>query len=426
MTSLLIPLLLFASEPGGFADLVEHLRQAPEQRVAVFPELLSVDGDGRRRLAGDQPHAREVARRIHTRLRQALPETVEMVSRQDVETAVRMWSADDLNDPAKLSALAESLGGVGVVLVSGRMESPTDLQLELDLYTPAGHQFTARQGYPLTISDLAYAGRSFEVRRWQGNQLLPVGFSAKVNNTTTLGLGTGYEILQARCLEKDLEHPLRIEPLQFDLAFHVDGERRELVWIDGECYLPLETKESVVIYLRQNQAESILLGIYIDGVNTYGRVLEHPESTPVRRLWALSSAGAAEISGWRSADGEEEEPFVIERRAMRHDDDDRLGDREGMITVIAYTNGTDGIPDVPTRPLVMRSTELRFGGGEKREVEVERVTASRGLMLFALTVHYRSKHEINLLRNNRCSILQFPSQSAVRENHDNQRPTPTQ
>jgi hypothetical protein len=403
MHAFVFPLVvLWAIAPGEIRTLAKHIEQSQIRRLLVIPEALVRNKDGRVAFSDDAPLARAVADRVRQQLGETLGKTCSLLDPQGIEQDIAGWTEEDLRSDHKYAALASSRQAALVAVLA----EPGDrgaVELHLRLYTARGKEAEVTLDVCPTLSDFAYAGRSFEVRRWNGPTLEIPRFTDPEDRELMLGQGPHYEEMQLCKLlrawpEGDRRHPLGEGNPAFTATFLVDGRPRPLEIHGGDFYLPVEIGERLAIRLRQNMAESILLAIYIDGHNTFGQVAEHPQVTPVGRMWNLRRDGGWDLRGWHLLEGPtgaKERPFVIQQRGVEGAKPDRIGDRAGMITMIAYTNGVEGIPGVPTGDLqTSGATGLCIGGDAARDVTLKRSAGSKGLMLFAATVRYRSRAEL--------------------------------
>ncbi len=159
-------------------------------------------------------------------------------------------------------------------------------------------------------------------------------------------------------------------------------------------YLTANDGETVEFYFQNNSAHQVLLGLYIDGENTFGKRYQHPLQTPTENHWVLPADGKNyAVRSWHSPAKSEQSPIVV-RRQPGPTGGRSAGDPSGTITAIFYTNGTEGI-DVPP-PIQVRGVNIE--AGEPEPAQLRTMPGRKGLMLAAVTIHYRSSDEMGALR----------------------------
>ncbi len=161
-----------------------------------------------------------------------------------VAGASREFKASDLrDDDTKLQIL---LNTNAEVLILGVQTSDEDVAAEMNLvaWAPpapmANPQFDVSYRHEVhhSLSDLAFAGKSFELRRWNGQALTLPGFRADVADKKELvGLGYQHELRQAQSLRPSLPHPLSIKGFPIRMDTLINNQQRQIVPIGDKLLL---------------------------------------------------------------------------------------------------------------------------------------------------------------------------------------------
>lgn len=379
-------------------EFAKSLIESEHRTVAVFPEVLEVTGDGDYQFALATQQSREEMDRIHSRLEHVANERLELVDLATVAGAAREFKASDLkDDDTKLQILRNTNAEV---LILGVLTSDEEVAAEMNLVAwapPAAvsdRDVSYRHEVLHSLSDLAFAGKSFELRRWMGDQLLLPGFRDDVPDRKLLfGLGDHFERLQAGFVRENLPHPLSSSECPYRFAVRVDGKVRPFVPIEGEYYVTLNAGDEPEILFYNKCQRDVMVGLYIDGENTREKVREHPLNTPTQRHWIVQPQFLASFNGFQFRKDQSICPFVVKRES-EPTGGRSVGDHSGTITALVYTNGTPGI-DTPEPP-VFRGVNIE--GGAREPAQIRTRPGKKGLMLAAVTIHYRSSEEMKALQ----------------------------
>jgi hypothetical protein len=395
---MLIPLALsvVAANMGDFAG---NLAESKFRTVAVFPEVLEETEDGIYRLPLPMQQSKVEMERVYSRLKHVANDTLTVVDPKTVRRAALKFSVGELNqDDVKMQILRNAKADVLVLGVQSRgVEASSEMTLvawapssqESDQNVPVSYRQETRR----SLSDLAFAGKSFELRRWNENELTLPGFRDDVSDHHELvGLGYQHELNQARQMRPELPHPLSIKEFPFKITIAVNHQPRELIPIGDRYYLTASDGETVEFWVQNRTGHKVLLGLYIDGENTLGKKFQHPLQTPTENHWVLPP-GKRTVRSWYSPAKKEKSPLIV-RREPGFTGGTAGGDPSGTITAMFYTDGTRGI-DVPP-PIRVRGVNIE--AGEPEPAELRTMPGRKGLMLAAVTIHYRSSEEMKALR----------------------------
>src|SRR5690606_18634874 len=82
---------------------------------------------------------------------------------------------------------------------------------------------------------------------------------------------------------------------------------------------------------------------------------------------------------------------------------DRIDDRLGMITCMVYTFGWEGVDANPNPPKTMGlKGQFAFGEGGRENTQIRWDLGERGILLAAMTLHYRTPDELDQIRSAGC------------------------
>lgn len=381
-----------AADMGDFAH---SLVESQHRTVAIFPEVLEETEDGSYRLPLPMQQSKVEMERVYLRLKHVASDTLTFVEPKTVRRAALQFSVRELNrNDVRTQILKNAEADVLVLGVqSPGMEASSELTLVA--WAPFAPQpdVSLPQETRRSLSDLAFAGKSFEIRRWQGNELTLPGFRADAAGTQRLyGLGYWHELDQAQQLRSQLPHPLSIEDFPLKIVIAVDEQPRDLVPVGDRFYLTASDGERIEFWFQNRSNHKVLVALYIDGENTLGQAYQHPLQTPTENHWVLPPHQKKRVRGWYSLVNRETSPLLVKRKSGPTAAA-AAGDPSGAITAIFYTDGTPGV-DVPA-PIHVRGVDI--GAGEPEPAELRTMPGKKGLMLAAVTIHYRSPEEMKTL-----------------------------
>lgn len=387
--------VLVASVVVDIDQFTRQLRERGDQRIAVFPELIQVDQGGQYRFADERRQSIEEMARVRQRLLRSVGDQVNVLPMQDVQTAVNgQYFAKDIGDDEKMRGLCKRIDVD--TLVIGIRESSNDGGLTLRLReiqaVERAPAVLARVESKQSLSDHAFRGRSFEVRRWRSDgKLVHVGFRDIVRTQMLDGLGIEHERNQTRFLKSDLPHPLETQACPFRIKVVVKGEHRPYERVGDDYFVELNQGEQPEFWFQNRSNFDSLLGFYIDGENTIGKKAEHPERVPTSGHWVLPARSSVRVRGWYCSKPHQEgelQPFVV--RDMPDTKQRAAGDPSGTITAIFYSSGTADI-EMPLASVTRGAVDIE--GGEPEPLTLRTRPGNKGLMMASISIKYRSAED---------------------------------
>jgi hypothetical protein len=253
------------------------------------------------------------------------------------------------------------------------------------------------------LSDAAYMGESWELRRWSGNRLQIIGLvepdDMPPGGNVLYGRGPVFESMHYRSLRPGMPHPLQNRECPYKLSIFVDGQRRSLENVDGKVYAALDPGEEYEIRVENQSHRPAYLCLFVDGASVLGKKRQHPLQA---RYWYLRPKRAFAFAGWfTGSEGRyEQERFIISPASDAVAAGQGFGQQLGLITAVFYTVGMDNIPEVR----VAFGADMGYGmfgtgAGAASDVRLqERSGPERGLMLTAMTVYYATSADLEELR----------------------------
>ena len=255
----------------------------------------------------------------------------------------RNFEASDLkDDDTKLQILRNTNADVLVLSVQ-TSDGEASAQMNLETWAPASptNDQHINVDYPHsvhhTLSDLAFAGKSFELRRWSGDQLLLTGFRDDVpDRKDLLGLGDHFERLQAGYVRDDLPHPLSSSECPYRFEVRVDGKVRPFIPVDGKYYVMLNAGDKPEIVFHNKCQRDVLVGLYIDGENTCEEAAPTPSRTPSHRHWIVARPESELFGSWSISRQEQKRVRSIVSRSWEPGStgETAVGDPSGTITAL--------------------------------------------------------------------------------------------
>jgi hypothetical protein len=255
------------------------------------------------------------------------------------------------------------------------------------------------------LSDAAYMGESWEIRRWSddGSKLLNVGLedSGASPKSALFGTGPRMEQRQYKWIDRSRPHPLAVgTKFPASVQVSVTGSSRLLRPSGQNQYVTLEADEEPVIKVANHGTMDVYSLVFVDGINVIGKKSEHPGEVIAKDRHRLLKAGEDfTFEGWytpKSGNTWNVESFKLtdERNSVAAEAGST--DRVGMITVLFYTVGWEGV--APGDRFIQSGGRLGFGSGRTRPVKLDASTADApGLLLSAVTIRYGRKSEVDAL-----------------------------
>ncbi len=408
----------FLVPPYGMEQNISHsvsvsIINSGYRRVGVLPRFL-VRQQGREVLGGSiGPQADLLAEQLEESLIQAAQGKFRVVDGRQMRRAFEKLSIDDLGNPAVLRRMAEGLGGLEGLVVctvtdqrSGRSEeerAPLMVQARLIDLRDGSVAGTGREDVFLSLSDAAYMGESWELRRWVGNQLQIVGLRSdrsgdRDSQLSLYGDGDLYERMHYSQIRRDRPHPLANPDCPYRLAVAVNEQERPLVRIGDRMYVTLDPGDVYWIRAQNKLPRPVYLTVFVDGVNILGKQRE-PLSRA--RYWFLRPEYTSNLKGWYTGtEGNyKQEEFVVAPADDSVAAGQGFGQQLGMITAVFHTVGMEGIPKAHKIAAAMMPGSFGTGAGRESRVRMEEVAGPKpGLILAAMTIYYVTQPRLEELQ----------------------------
>ena len=395
----------------------EEIRAGGYKQVAVCPRPICRSGEGESFASADVgPQGRVWCENLYNFLSaNARDDGFGLTPSRSVSQHMAGFSLEDLSDPGKLRKLSALLNAPALVIVEvayrpGTMTEEPVWTLNPKLYNLIENTETIvkPEKVTLSLSDWAFMGNSFEARRWKGDRLELVGFSEGLSLAEGLAMGLGAEQSQHNYLIKDRPHPLLSEStsLPYGIQIVVGNEDLEIKEIGDKLYVELNPGQTFGVRMQNDLDRPVLCALYIDGVNTVGQQFQHPLVSPPTDRWSLVPHYRGRIDGWFNrglANGPQTiQPFRIVSKSgsVAAGFGQSVDGNFGMITAIFYTNGVEGINPAPSFVAARGTTQFAVGADQATAINVNFHDAKAGLILAAITVHYRTGEELNGLIDN--------------------------
>lgn len=434
------------------------------RRLGVFPQCTGRQGsDAAESFTGaTAAHGKLFAEKLYDNLVERAGGRFEIVNMRMLSKACDGFTVDDLGDPQKLAAVAAKVGGLDALVVGtitnymqrGNGLPMFDMKCELIAVAGGGTAAVSNERMALSIASLAYAGKSFEIRRWSSGNLENVGLRAEAEGRAFLasdynpsGGLTPADILAQQC------HPLDDAGCPLRLEIVVDGQPRPRTRIGRELYVALDRGEKFLAQIENRTDQDVYFALFVDGLNVLGKKREPASNC---RVWQLDKQGKSRLRGWYTGSGTDylEEAFEVASAAASEAGKQGFLESLGMITAVFYTVGippqfaratprSDGGPMLRQRAIVnprtgrsetameARSLDEKTGkwvwhrvyasmapgsnvgirAGGSQAVKLEQFTGDGpGLILAAMTVRYVTSSQLADLRQK-----SPPAPGAVRE-----------
>jgi hypothetical protein len=423
---LALPSFAGAADPG--IEVAKSIVESGHKRVAVMPTVISQRGDLESTSGELGPRGQLMAHELYMKLvscsqKGDLKGKFQVVPERTVRRAIqaRGFSLTDLSDPEKVKVLARDINTNGfIVPVNNELAEDEDDEVEqntintevidtFDNATTFSQDFTE----DVTLAKAAYSGESWEIRRWVDGNLENLGID--LDDKKAFGKGNKWEVWQYERLKDGLAHPYEIVDFPYEMAIVVDGEVREpkpFQGVHGTQYVvELNEGEKYSIRMKNESDEPVFAAVFIDGVNTIDKVRAEPEDLETRRHWFLKPGGKESfIAGWYMIDRDEnrkpkDEQYYNEFKIVPREETVAFGmglseEKVGIITVVYYTVGMDGIDQPEDDELSGRglpTAQFGTGMGDRKDQSLEFPKAGqkpRGIILATESYYYRTKAEI--------------------------------
>lgn len=350
----------------------------------------------------------------------------------------RGLGAEDIGELSAMRELANAAGVDAIVIMTydesgtqvdrhGEVElsgSPSRSgKLGVEIYDPSdGVKRQIMLKETTTLSNAAFQGRSFELRRWAENEIENVGIN--LPNNEAFGRSETWEAYQFANLRENLQHPLQLDDFAFDIGIFVEQQRRQPIFFESKngpsCVVELNGGEEFDIRIKNKSGKPVYCALYVDGICTTITKMVEPASLDTNKHWKMPADPNRNnvIRGWYRTDlpqNQSYESFVVVARdeavALGQGIDESLG----MVTAIFYSVGMDGFDEpneMSSEMITGRSlSESAFGIGQgtRRKADIGRLPAEpRGIMLSAVTIHYRDATQLKMLQDGDDPVVARP------------------
>jgi hypothetical protein len=408
----LLSLLLLAS-PGQFLeDMVDDVIDERYETVAVLPRPIYVDGKDQKQSLGGElgPQADYFCDRLSREIVKLADGEFEVVETSKMQEICRKYSLTQIQRKSVRQLIAEQAGDADVLVIPmvTNSTSPSrkfDLKCVLVDLKRNSEEIYGAEELQIGLSDAAYMGESWELRRWSddGLTLLNVGLedSGASPKDALFGTGPRMEQRQYKWIDRSRRHPLAAGS-KFPAAVEVvvNGSSRPLISAGQNLYVALEDGEEPVIKVANHGTKDVYALVFVDGINVMGKKREHPGEVIAKDRHRLLKRGEGfNFEGWytqKAGNTWNVESFKLTDERDSVAAEQGSIDRVGMITVLFYSVGWEGV--VPGDRFLQSGGRLGFGSGRTRPVELDASNADApGLLLSAVTIRYARKSEIAAL-----------------------------
>jgi len=406
MSETLLTLMLL-STPGQFLDkLVGDVLDERHKTVAVLPLPLYHDADGKLASVGDElgPQAAYFCSRLYEEIDELGEGEFDLVEPSRMREVCRPYSPAQMERPSIRQRIAKLAGDADVLVVpvvtnKGSRSKDFHLQCLLVEVESGSEEEYGVEVLKVGLSDAAYMGESWALRRWSpnGKKLLNVGLKNRgAPDSELFGPGPLAEQRQYQRINRQRPHPLTANsgfPIRIDVL--VNGKKRPVRPSKNDCFVALDKGEEPMIRLSNNGPQNVYALLLIDGINVMGKRREHPGEVIAKNKHRLIRSGENTlVRGWYTRKtGDEWIPEAFRLTDERNTVAAQQGTTQqlGHITCLIYTVGWHGVPAGERFPAP--EGQLGFGVGRSMPAELNAITAeSPGLLMSAVTIRYgRSK-----------------------------------
>lgn len=269
--------------------------------------------------------------------------------------------------------------------------------------------------FRISLSEAAYMGTSFEVRRWVDGKLVNVGLEG-LSDKEAMGVDYNWEVFHFSRLKQHERHPLLDPSLPYGIELIVNGETATPIEVGSDLFVELDTEDKLQLRIvNKLQDKRVVVGLYVDGINSINKVRELPIMTPYQRHWVMESDFVGTINGWLEYDPARNKQTFTQFKlvdaeqsvsALKEAGDvdvtlakygTSIHDQIGQITALFYTYGWEGVDwnDEPGPGLRSIDRRIGMGEGNRQDRQLNKVYGERGLLMGAVTLRYVPKGHFN-------------------------------
>jgi hypothetical protein len=409
MSETLITMLLLAAPTQAaekspvLTSLVDYLVDERVETVAVFPRAIFVDGKSHRESLGGAmgPQAEYFCSQLASQISKLGGGDFKVVEASRMSEICRRYTLSDIRRKSIRQSIASKADDAEVLLIPivTNSSNPTkkfDLRCIAIEVDSNDEEVYGIEALAVSLSDAAYMGESWELRRWDASGLKNVGLKKNEASPTAAIFGTGasMEQRQYNWIDRKRPHPLAkgsLFPAKIQIL--VGGKPVSHSWSADELTVTLNKGDKPVIRVSNTGIQDVYALLFVDGVNVLGKRLEHPASAiPRQRHRLIKNKSNFLFEGWYTPKAKNNwtlEPFVISNE--RDSEAAKAGsvDHLGRITCLFYTVGWQGVP--PGDRFSTMTDGIGFGAGRSRPVKLDVSNAdSPGLLTAAVTIRYAS------------------------------------
>lgn len=461
-TSALTAMLVAAlTTQVDLSPLVQEIQGNGYSRVAVCPRPVIMNGQERTTVDDIALLATEQIQQITQQLIASAQGTYKVIDSEVAMSAIQGMTVEDLSNPDVRRRIGQQTGAGAMVFVFAEHNAESgqwDLFWKLIELQDSSVAVQGTETIDIILSDAAYMGESFEARRWGPQGLDVVCFGSQLPREWAMGVGPEWERIQYASLQQikntlaaegqQMLHPLENPDVPYGIELVVNGQPVVPERICDKLYVPIDPAAGppgqgpdVGIRMYNRSGHKVFMGIYIDGVNMINQQRELPIMTPTRRHWVVRDGYDAVLRNWyHLSPGRTEQrsrfqlvdtsQSVSARTGLPPGGEkfaafgERIDDRLGMITCLVYTYGWEGV-DFNATPPKQRNLNGRFafGQGALEETRIRWEPGERGILLAAMTLHYRTPGELDQIRSIGCGEAAAAATTAVQPRPESAAPT---
>ncbi|MEY4177606.1 MAG: hypothetical protein RLY70_1180 [Planctomycetota bacterium] len=314
-------------EMAALADrLVANLRGKEYKRIAVAARFtLALERSEQFRLAAfvepaDQALAEAVRMSLRGLLRQRPregwnPSVLSGVSDIDATNRLQVGDAETIKRVAKqIEADAIVFGRLRKRDGADEGEErgwPSDLIVECQVVDGNSGLVVADvvEEFLPSVSNAAFFGDSFEVRRWDRGELFNVGFHDMASGVKWFEPvdhrpgGKYADICRAR------SHPLSNQSFPFKMSVRVNEIDQRIYFVDRYAYVALRPGDEYSVHMENHCGSGVLVALFVDGVNVREKALELPSNC---KCFHLDGGSVANFRGYYSEYKTEKDKWSLE------------------------------------------------------------------------------------------------------------------